>query len=216
MTKIRVVVVDDHEIVRRGLVSYLRTFDNIEIVGEAADGLQALDMCAQHHPDILLLDLMMPHLDGVGTLERLRVQDDDPPIHVVVLTSVQDDATIAKVLRQGAISYVLKSAPIEELVKTIEAAHEGRRVLSRDTADALIHYATRPKPPEYRLSDREREVLELLVEGLKNPEIADRLIVSRSTVKFHISSIFTKLGVNNRTEAVAIALKHGLTKKTDE
>jgi NarL family two-component system response regulator LiaR len=178
------------------------------LVGEAASGAEALRLCEQAAPDVILMDLVMPGMDGVATTRAVRERF--PGIRVIALTSFPEDHLIQEVLGAGAISYLLKNVSADELARAIRAAREGQSTLAPEAAQALIARVTQPRTPGHDLSAREREVLALMVQGLRNPEIAERLVVGRSTVKFHVSSILGKLGAQSRTEAVALAIQHHL------
>ena len=208
-TPIRVVIVDDHPMVRNGLAAFLRLFDDLELVGEASDGAEAVRLCASRQPDVVLMDLIMPGTDGPTATSLIRERS--PATRVIALTSFPDEDLVPRALKAGATSYLLKNVGAEELAAAIRAASVGRATLASEAAQVLIQQSTRGPAPGADLSPREREVLKLMVEGLNNPEIAARLIVGRSTVKFHVSSIFNKLGVQSRTEAVALAVQHHLT-----
>ena len=205
---ITVLLVDDHAVVRSGLSAFLMIDDGLELVGEAADGEDAIALCEKLGPDVVLMDLVMPGMDGVTATKVIR--DRCPHTQVVALTSYKDDASVRAVFAAGAIGYLLKNVSADELGKAIRRAHVGRPTLAPEAAQVLIHAATQPPALGHDLTPREREVLALLVEGLTNPEIAQRLIVSRSTVKFHVSSILSKLEAASRTEAVALALQNHL------
>jgi len=206
--RIRVLIVDDHAMLRRGLVTFLLSFDDLELVGEAADGAEALRLCDQVQPDVVLMDLVMPNMDGSTATRAIRGRY--PQVQVIALTSFREEELVQAALEAGAIGYLLKNVPAEELAEAIRAAHAGRPTLAPEAAEALIHAATHPPAPGHDLTPREREVLALMVEGLRNADIAERLTVSRSTVKFHVSRILSKLSVSSRTEAVALALQHNL------
>jgi NarL family two-component system response regulator LiaR len=205
---IRVVIADDHLVVRSGLAAFLSVADDLELVGEADNGAAAVRLCEQLRPDVILMDLLMPEMDGVQATRLIRQRV--PQTRVIALTSFPEDRLVQDVLQAGALSYLLKNVGAEELARCIHAAYAGRPTLAPEAAQALIQRATQPPGVGHDLSPREREVLRLMVEGLSNPQIADRLVVGRSTVKFHVSSILGKLGVQTRTEAVAMALQHHL------
>jgi NarL family two-component system response regulator LiaR len=204
----RVAIVDDHAMVRSGLAAFLSAADDFELVGEAENGTQALRLCADTQPDVVLMDLVMPGMDGVATTRAIHQRF--PKIRVIALTSFPEDRLVQDVLEAGALSYLLKNVGADDLARAIRAARDGQPTLAPEAAQALIHSVTKSKAPGHDITPREREVLALLVQGLNNPEIAERLVVGRSTVKFHVSSILAKLGVQSRTEAVAIAVQHRL------
>jgi NarL family two-component system response regulator LiaR len=207
-TPIRVMIVDDHALVRGGLRVFLLAFDDLELVGEAASGEEALRLCKQLQPDVVLMDLVMPGMDGVAATRAIRERW--PQIQVVALTSFWDEELVQGALQAGAISYLLKDVSADGLADGIRQAHAGRPTLAPEAAQVLIQATRKPPGPGHDLSDREREVLALMVEGLSNLEIAERLVVSQATVKFHVSNILSKLGVDSRTEAVILALQHNL------
>ena len=205
---IRVMLVDDHTVVRSGLSAFLLAYEDLELVGEASSGEQAVRLCDQVRPDVVLMDLMMPSMDGATATQKIRERC--PDSQVIALTSFKDVDTVQGALEAGAIGYLLKNVSADELAEAIRAAHAGRPTLAPEATRVLIDKSTQIHQIGSDLTRRELEILALLVKGLSNPEIADRLVVSRSTVKFHVSSILSKLGAASRTEAVAIALQQNL------
>ena len=203
--RIRVLVVDDHPMVRRGLATFLKVFSDLEMAGEAADGKAAIQLCVDLQPDVVLMDMAMPDMDGATATRHIRSQSDT--IQVIALTSFKEEILVQSALQAGAIGYLLKDVSADELAQAIRAAHAGRATLSPEAAQALVHAASQSPPPGLDLTERERAVLALMVEGLNNTQIAARLTVSPSTVKSHVSNILTKLGTSSRTEAVTLALR---------
>ncbi len=205
---IRVVIVDDHLMVRRGLATFLKVSKNLELVGEADSGESAIELCADLKPDVVLMDMVMQSMDGAAATRLIRKQS--PATQVIALTSFKDDILVKSALQAGAISYLLKGVSASELAQAIQAAHAGRPTISAEATEALIQAASQDVVPGHDLTEREREVILLMVEGLNNTQIAGRLVVSPSTIKSHVSSILAKLGVTSRTEAVALAIRHKL------
>ncbi len=205
---IRVLLVDDHAVVRSGLGAFLLVHDDLELVGEAGGGEEAVRLCEQLQPDVVLMDLVMPDMDGAAATRIIRERWSR--IQVVALTSFKEKDLVQGVLEAGAIGYMLKNVSADDLAAAIRAAHAGRSTLAPEAAQVLIQATREPLSPGYDLTPREWEVLALMVEGLNNPEIAKRLVTSRSTAKFHVSNILSKLGVTSRTEAVSLALRHDL------
>jgi NarL family two-component system response regulator LiaR len=204
--RVRVMIVDDHAVVRSGLSAFLKAYDDLEFVGEAGGGAEAVDRCQEYAPDVVLMDLVMPGIDGAQATKLIR--EACPGVQVIALTSYKEDELVQGAIQAGAISYLLKNVSAEELAHAIHAAYAGRPTLAPEAAQVLIKAATQPHEPENDLTKREIEILRLMVDGLSNPEIAKKLIVSRSTVKFHVSNILMKLGASSRTEAVSMAI-HG-------
>jgi NarL family two-component system response regulator LiaR len=207
---IKVLLVDDHAVVRSGLGAVLLSYDGMKLVGEASNGQEAVTLCEKFQPDVVLMDLMMPVMDGVAA--TAAIHKNWPKINIIALTSFKEKEMVEGALKAGAISYLLKNVSAAELVTAIRGAVSGQSRLSPEAAQVLIQDLKAPAAPVYDLTDREKEILVLMVEGLANTAIAERLVVSQSTVKFHVSNILSKLGVTSRTEAVALALKHNLVK----
>jgi two-component system, NarL family, response regulator LiaR len=202
---IRVMLVDDHTMVRRGLAAFLKAFDDLELAGEAESGEAAIQLCAEVLPDVILMDMVMPDMDGATATHAIRQQF--PQVQVIALTSFKEGDLVKNALEAGAIGYLLKDVSADELVQAIRAARAGRATLSPEAAQALVETTNQRQAPGLDLTEREREVLTLMVEGLNNTQIAGRLTVSSSTVKSHVSNILSKLGVASRTEAVSLALR---------
>ena len=211
---IRVLVADDHLVVRRGLATLLLAFNDLMLVGEAENGAEALELCATLQPDVVLMDLLMPKVDGVMATQAIRERF--PAIQVIVLTSCDEYDLIRRALAVGAEGYLLKSSSPDDLAAGIRMSQAGRPQRTPNSIEDMARTAHRPELPlqqEYGadLTDREHDVLALVARGLTNTQIGAQLIISRATVKFHVSSILSKLGVASRTEAVALAVQHQLT-----
>jgi NarL family two-component system response regulator LiaR len=204
--------VDDHEMLRSGVRFSLLTFDEFELVGEARNGEEALRLCGEVQPDVVLMDMRMPELDGVDTTRAIRGLY--PHIQVLVLSSFHDAELVRRAIKAGAIGYLVKGVSADELAAAIRSAHAGRPALSPEAVRALAEGADPPPQPAFDLSEREREVLALVAEGLSNAQIAQRLAISIATVKYHLRGIFSKLGAANRAEAAAVALRHDLIPKS--
>lgn len=209
---IRVMIVDDHAVVRSGLATFLMAYDDLELVADVGSGREALRVCQEQTIDVILMDLVMPEMDGASATQAIK--EAFPHIQVIALTSFREEELVQGVLRAGAISYLLKNVSADKLADAIRAAYQGQATLSPEATQALIQAATNPDHrPHYDLTPRESEVLALMSQGLSNPQIAEKLIVSQSTVKFHVSSVLSKLGVASRTEAVALAIQKQLIGK---
>lgn len=204
---IRVLVVDDHKVVRNGLRTFISVSDDLEMVGEAGNGRDAVERCAELLPDVVLMDMKMPVMDGPTAIEQIR--DQFPEVNVVALTSFDDEAFARRALEAGAVGYLLKDVGEKELALAIRQASQGQGTVAAGTMRSLIDQS---RDDEYAvdLTDRERETLDLVATGLTNPQIADRLMVSVSTINFHVHNVLEKLGAKTRTEAVSIAAKEGL------
>jgi NarL family two-component system response regulator LiaR len=209
--RIRVMLADDHDMVRKGLRVLLEQFEDLEIVGEAKDGHAAVDLCRHFYPHVLLLDIIMPRQDGIEALIQIRQYC--PETQVIALTSFGDTDTVQKAIKAGAIGYLMKNVSGDELANAIRKASQGQSTLSPEAAQVLIRATTQPLQLGHDLTERERGVLALMKEGLNNREIGERLVISSSTVKNHVSSILSKLGTVSRTQAVAVAVEHGLIPK---
>lgn len=206
---IRVMIVDDHMMVRDGLKVFLSLCPDIVVVAEAANGAQAIERCRTHQPDVILMDIAMPELDGPAATARIRAAF--PQVRVVALTSFVDETLVARAMGAGAISFLQKDVNADQLATAIRAAHQGRATIDPLAVQALIQQAAEPAaPPDPDLTRREREVLGLLADGKTNNQIAAGLGISRSTVHLHVSSILAKLGVGNRTEAAIAAVQRKL------
>ena len=210
-TRIRVLLADDHPIVLDGLVAILSTQADFEVVGEAGDGETAVSLTQTLKPDVILLDLEMPKLDGVETLRRLKA--DDKNVRVIVFTAFDTDERILTAVQAGAQGYLLKGVPRQELFKAIRIVHAGGSLLQPIVASKLMRQVSAPpEPPLEALTPREKEVLQALAHGLQNKEIAAKLTISERTVKFHVSAILSKLNAGNRTEAARIATQRKLVR----
>jgi NarL family two-component system response regulator LiaR len=204
--KIKVLIVDDHDMVRKGLITLLENFDDFEIIGDVSSGLIATNICARKNPHVVLMDIMMPSMDGITATRIIR--ENNPEIQVIALTSYSDEETIQNVLKAGAISYLMKNVSVDELANAVRKAYHGQPTLAPEATRVLINVTTRPPTIGHDLTDREREILAVMVEGLNNRQIGERLVISSSTVKNHVSNILSKLGTSSRTQAVALAVEY--------
>lgn len=205
MTTIRILLVDDHAVVRSGLSKFLLINKDMELVAEASDGLEAIQMAGLHNPDVILMDLMMPGMDGITAMREIRRKY--PQIRIIALTSFSEQNMVQGALQAGAVSYLQKNVTAVELANAIRSAHAGRMTLSPEAAQVLAQSVTQSHLPGNELTERERDVLRCMVEGMNNNEVAQKLVVSLGTVKFHVSNIFQKLGVDSRVEAVKLAIE---------
>jgi DNA-binding NarL/FixJ family response regulator len=206
MGKIRVLIADDHLVVREGLEAMLHSSDDFEIVGQAIDGLETLRLVEELHPDVVLIDVQMPKMDGIEATRRIRQQS--PTTQVVILSSFDEDEYIYKAIQAGARGYLLKDIDLHALLDVIRAAAQGESVLPPNIATRLVEHISAQRT-QARLTQREQEVLCLLAKGLRNKEIASQLNITERTVKSHVANIIAKLGASSRTEAVSQALKEG-------
>jgi NarL family two-component system response regulator LiaR len=204
-TPIRIVIVDDHAMLRRGLAVFLMSYADLKLVGEASNGKEGLALCADKQPDVVLMDLMMPIMDGI-TATRL-IRHEFPDIQVIALTSFGEERLIKDVLEAGAMSYLFKKVSADDLAKAIRAAQNGLSTFAPEVTEILVQSLQKPKAVFESLTPREREVLALMVKGKGNQEIADHLVISLSTTKSHVSSILTKLGLTSRTEVIAMVME---------
>jgi len=205
---VRVMIVDDHLLVRDGLELLVSTFDDLEVVAVAEDGEEAVRLCQQAQPDVILMDVVMPNMDGPTATARIR--EAWPHVQVLALTSFVEEDLVQRAIGAGAIGYLLKKVSANELAEAIRAAHQGRSTIDSDALQLLIKSAHRPPSLGHDLTEREREVLALLAGGLTNKEIAEKLTLSPATVRVYVSHILSKLGAGNRTEAARLALEHKL------
>ena len=211
MTKneaINILIVDDHEMVRRGLKMFLLGYDDLAVVGEAASGEEAVQFCEQIRPDVILMDLALPGMSGVEAIQHIH--QTHPDIHIIVLSGTSGVQNVRDAIQAGATSYLMKTVADDELADSIRVTQSGQRVLCPEATQALVYAATHPTLRPENLSSRENEILLLMSQGLNNAEIADRLYLSRATVKYHIGRLLSKLGAANRSEAIAIAFKQGI------
>jgi DNA-binding NarL/FixJ family response regulator len=207
---IRVLIADDHAVVREGLRTFLELQDGIEVIGEAGDGREAIERAVAERPDVVLMDLVMPRLDGLGAMRELRRRL--PAVRVIVLTSFADDDRLLPAIQAGAAGYLLKNVKPEEVARAVRTAHAGEALLDPAVAARLVEAMAQPaqSPPHERLTRRERQVLELIGQGLSNKRIALALDISEKTVKAHVGHVLAKLDVTDRTQAALYAERAGL------
>lgn len=208
MQPIRVLLVDDHRHIHQIVMTLLSAVADIELVGQASNGHEALLLCLEHQPDIVLMDIMMPVMDGLETTQRLHQQFSD--IKILVLSNFYDDEIVRDLLKEGAVGYILKTALARDLVNTIRIIYLGSTVLSGEIAQLVLHPTELKPQRDFGLTQRELEVLKLVAEGLNNGEIAQKLIISPSTVKFHITNLCQKMQVQTRVEAIVLAARNNL------
>ena len=204
-TPIEIVIVDDHAMLRKGLAVFLMSYPDLQLVGEASNGKEALTLCEEKRPAVILMDLLMPIMDGI-TATRL-IHESFPDIKIIALTSFGEERLIKGVLEAGAISYLFKKVSADDLAKAIRAAQQGIATYAPEVTDILVQSIQKPKPLFESLTPREREVMMLMVKGMGNNEIAEQLIIELSTAKSHVSSILSKLGVTSRNEVIAMVLE---------
>ena len=209
--RIRILIVDDHAMVRSGLKNFLYGYDWLELAGEAGSGAEAVKFCSTHEVDVVLMDMMMPGMDGCEATQQIIALG--KPIEIIILTSFHERDLVEDALKAGATSYLLKNVNAEELALAIQDAYTGKSTLAPEATEALIQATRQRRDMGFDLTKREREVLELLVDGKSNNEIAIFLSISLATVRFHLTNIYSKLGAKNRIETVTIALEHRLIAK---
>jgi NarL family two-component system response regulator LiaR len=208
---IRVLIADDHAMLRSGLRQFIETFDDLALAGEARNGAEAVEKCQEDPPDVILMDLLMPVMDGIEATRQISHQNHE--IKIIVLTSFHEQERVEQALQAGAISYMLKNASAEELAEAIRSAHAGHSTLAPEATAALIKVTRQKTALGSDLTGREREVLRLLVAGYSNAQISEKLSISTTTVKFHVGGILSKLGVTSRAQATAVAWQHNLVGK---
>ncbi len=211
---IRVLIADDHDMVRQGLIALLENFEEFEVVADVGDGEMAVMIAQDVCPDVVLMDVKMPKMDGIEATRRML--EICPDVRIIMLTSHNEDNNVQDALQAGAISFMMKNVSIETLADAVRKAYRGEGTLTPEAVKSLIQASTRPPQIGYDLTDRELEVLELMVKGITNKEIGDVLFISPSTVKNHVSSILSKLSASSRTQAVAIAVDKQIVTPSDE
>jgi len=202
---IQVMIVDDHPMVRDGLKVFLSVSPEMECSGEASSGEEALDLCRKTQPDVVLMDLLMPGMGGVAAIQAIRQHL--PHVRIIALTSFAEQDLVHQAIRAGAAGYLLKNVTMDDLAEAIRAAYAGRPAMAPEATQALMQAMGQALPASVELTEREQQILALMIEGLSNQEIAHRLFISESTTRFHVSNVLMKLGVNNRTAAVRVAIQ---------
>ncbi len=205
--KIRVMLVDDHAHIHQAIAKVLSTVDDIRLIAQCGNGEEAILLTAQYQPDVILMDIVMPVMDGIEATERIL--QNYPQAKILALTSFQDDETVHAMFAKGAVGYIMKGALLRDLVNTIRTVYQGNTVLSSEAARVLLN-ATQPQQRDFKLTSRELEILKAMAAGQNNGEIAARFVISQSTVKFHIVNILQKMGVETRSEAIVLAAKNNL------
>ena len=212
---IRVISVDDHEIMRGGIKYLLLAVEDVELIGEAHSGEEAIRLCETLHVDVVLMDMRMPGMDGIQTTRLIRERY--PDIQVLALTSFEEEEIIHRAMQAGAIGYLQKGISVDELAEAIRSAYAGKPTLSPEAFNVLVHSSTtQSQKHSFDLTERELQALEMLVQGASNTEIADNLVITEATVKYHIGNILKKLGATNRTEAAALAVQYDLVSKSND
>lgn len=210
-TPIRILLVDDHSQIHLGISSVIEIFDDLALVGHASNGAEAIKLAQQQNPDVILMDVIMPKMDGIEATRQIHKAQ--PEIKILALSSFQDEDSIKDMLKAGAIGYVLKNSPVDDLAHTIRAAHSGKSVFSSEVTKVLLNSEPEKSAEptgDFELTPRELDVLRLLIKGHNNNQIASVLTISLSTAKFHVSSILSKLNASSRVEAVATAIENNL------
>ena len=209
---IRILITDDHNIVREGLRTLIKTEPGLEVIGEAANGIEAVKLACELMPDVILMDMEMPRMGGLEAIQKIK--ENCPDTRILVLTSFSDDDTVFPAIKAGAIGYLLKNTPPERLLNSIREVHKGRPTMSSDIANKLMGELQRRSdlpPTKDPLTDREMDVLKLIARGMTNQEIADQLVITEGTTRTHVSNILSKLHLANRTQAALYALREGYT-----
>jgi NarL family two-component system response regulator LiaR len=206
--KIRIVIADDHTMIRDGLERFLESLEYVELVGQAKDGEDAIQVCLDTKPDVVLMDLVMPIVDGVQAIKTIHRAN--PDIKIIALTSFRDDEKVYAALKAGAINFLLKDVEYDELATAIQDAYDGKSAVKAEVTNALLRMADKPAAHTFQLNSRELDVLRLIVHGQSNSRIASELHIAESTVKYHVGNVLSKLGVTTRAEAAAVAVQHNL------